>query len=242
MAQKHLSLEPLQQVALTPIDEPARLQIPIELDQMMIEKAPKPKHRIRNFLVLGFVLGAGAAAAVLMQRKNGKGNGHGELRTARLNDLTRIAGSWYEIARMPGKTDKQAHGMKVVFSLKGAQNLDISYSWHSGSFDGPLESESHPLRIEDLHHPAKMKKQIVGELEIDYWLLEIGRHDDFLVLGTPSRQHLWILSRTPRLAPARYEAIVARMKQQGFDTERLIQVPQQSVEVPTGLSSQALGF
>jgi apolipoprotein D and lipocalin family protein len=41
------------------------------------------------------------------------------------------------------------------------------------------------------------------------------------VVGAPGRDYLWILSRTPRMAPADYEAAVAIARREGFDTARL---------------------
>jgi len=41
------------------------------------------------------------------------------------------------------------------------------------------------------------------------------------VVGHPNRKYLWILSRTPALAPAVYEGIVERLREQGYDPGKL---------------------
>jgi apolipoprotein D and lipocalin family protein len=49
-----------------------------------------------------------------------------------------------------------------------------------------------------------------------------------VVVGEPGRDYLWILSREPQLAEALYQRIVARVKQQGYEVERLIKTAQPS--------------
>ena len=56
------------------------------------------------------------------------------------------------------------------------------------------------------------------------------------VVGHPSREYLWILSRTPSLEPAVYDRILALVKAQGYDLERLNRTPQ-----PTSPAAEPAG-
>jgi len=42
------------------------------------------------------------------------------------------------------------------------------------------------------------------------------------VVGSPDRKYLWILSRTPTLPAWEREHLLAKARQQGYDTSRLI--------------------
>ena len=44
---------------------------------------------------------------------------------------------------------------------------------------------------------------------------------DEAVIGSTSRDALWLLSRRPRLAPERRQALVQLARDRGFDVERL---------------------
>jgi apolipoprotein D and lipocalin family protein len=33
----------------------------------------------------------------------------------------------------------------------------------------------------------------------DYWIIDLGREDEYAVVGTPNRRYFWILSRTPEM-------------------------------------------
>ena len=60
----------------------------------------------------------------------------------------------------------------------------------------------------------------------DYWIIELDRDYRFAVVGSPSREYLWILSRTPTLDEAVYRELLTRIEQKGFDPGRLARTQQ----------------
>ena len=60
----------------------------------------------------------------------------------------------------------------------------------------------------------------------DYWIVALGANYEFAVVGHPSRDYLWILSRTPTMDSQVYDAIVARLAAQGYETIRLVRTAQ----------------
>jgi apolipoprotein D and lipocalin family protein len=55
----------------------------------------------------------------------------------------------------------------------------------------------------------------------DYWILDLGPDYEYAVVGHPSRDYLWILSRTPTLDEATYEGILIRVEEMGYPLDRL---------------------
>ncbi|HEY9840452.1 MAG: lipocalin family protein [Candidatus Sericytochromatia bacterium] len=201
----------------------------VKADKRRIDKRiGKVKRRGRSRLRLLGLLGLAALAGLglLLARRRKQGTSPGEIKTARGLHLVRLAGDWYEIARLPGQVERQAVGLQVTFEIQDPQHLELEYSWHGQGFDSSRQSERRSLFVPDPQQPAKMKKQLMGDLDFDYWILEVDWHYDYLVIGTPSRQHLWILSRRPQMSEGTYQGIVRRVQQQGFETARLIRVPQ----------------
>jgi apolipoprotein D and lipocalin family protein len=45
------------------------------------------------------------------------------------------------------------------------------------------------------------------------------------IVGTPNREYLWLLVRTPTIPEASYAALVARADGLGLDTSRLLKDP-----------------
>jgi apolipoprotein D and lipocalin family protein len=46
------------------------------------------------------------------------------------------------------------------------------------------------------------------------------------VVGHPSREYLWILSRKPQMDDATYDGILSRLRAQGYDLSLLLKTPQ----------------
>lgn len=62
------------------------------------------------------------------------------------------------------------------------------------------------------------------------WILDLGPNYETAVVGDPSRDYLWILSRSPEMDEAVYQQLLARMQTRGFSTERMIRTSQISSE------------
>ena len=60
----------------------------------------------------------------------------------------------------------------------------------------------------------------------DYWIIELAPDYRYAVIGHPSRDYLWILSRTPDMDPSDYAMLLARIEAHGYDLGRLERTPQ----------------
>ena len=68
---------------------------------------------------------------------------------------------------------------------------------------------------------ARLKVTFFWPFRVDYWIIDLGEKYDFAVVGTPDREYLWILSRTPFLTTDTYTGILLRLEQQVFDPAKL---------------------
>ena len=55
----------------------------------------------------------------------------------------------------------------------------------------------------------------------DYWVLYLDDDYTRVAVGTPDRDYLWILSRTPQIADDEYRAVVGQVEEMGYAVERL---------------------
>ncbi len=154
------------------------------------------------------------------------------LKTAPDVDLQRYAGSWFEIARLPSPEEKRAVNIRATYTLRSDGQIDVLNECELDGFNGPHREAKAVAWIPDLAEPSKLKVRF-GIFSADYWILELGEHYEYAVVGTPNRHRLWILSRQPQLRKEVFEGIVARMQEQGFDLKRLILAPQ-NVHKPIG--------
>lgn len=144
-------------------------------------------------------------------------------------DPSLLAGQWYEIARLP------AHPAREV-----ASDVTLEYLWHD---DGSLEVVERGRRGDGSEHVAHFAARLapgavtLAQLELtgapfwlrwwpgswaDHWVLDLSGDGQALMVGTPERDRLWILARTPALDESGYQAFVARAAAQGFDVQRLV--------------------
>ena len=64
----------------------------------------------------------------------------------------------------------------------------------------------------------------------DYWILGLADDYTWAVVGSPDRQYLWILARTPVLDRNRFTHALRAARDNGFETERLVNTSQTASE------------
>jgi apolipoprotein D and lipocalin family protein len=133
-------------------------------------------------------------------------------------DLTRFQGKWYEVAKLPRVTESGCEGTTAFYRLTAKDHLDVSNECRLAG--GGTRSVSASAYVADLDVPAKLALD-VGGFYGDYWIVEVGQSYEFAVIGHPSRDYLWILSRTPTLPAATLSGIVSRAQTRHFDVSRL---------------------
>ena len=173
--------------------------------------------------MLKLILIATVASAVMgvMNDNNSKG----ELEVVRSVDLSRYAGRWYEIARLPNRFEKKcADSVTATYSLRTDGKIEVVNRCRKSS--GEYTTAKGKAKIVDKETGAKLKVTFFWPFYGDYWILDLGANYEYAVVGDPSRKYLWILSRTPQIEAALYQQLLARMAARGFKTELMIRTPQ----------------
>ncbi|MBI1397538.1 MAG: lipocalin [Betaproteobacteria bacterium] len=140
-------------------------------------------------------------------------------------DLQRYEGRWYEIARLPNFFQKQCVGdVTADYSLTPDGKVGVVNSCRLK--DGERESVDGVARRARPDGPAaKLEVSFVPRALRwlpftwgDYWIIALGPDYSWSLVGTPDREYLWVLSRSPTMDDATYDAILATAARQGFDT------------------------
>jgi apolipoprotein D and lipocalin family protein len=135
-------------------------------------------------------------------------------------DLERFQGKWYEVAKLPRLTETECTGSFSTYRIRSDGDLDMNSECHVRALDGTLKKMTANLKVPDRSTPAKLALGISGFYG-DYWILELGDDYEYAVIGHPSREYLWILSRTPTLPQDKMTAILKRARAQQFAVERI---------------------
>ena len=69
---------------------------------------------------------------------------------------------------------------------------------------------------------AKLKVSFFWPFYGKYWIIDLGENYEYAVVGEPSREYLWILSRTPEMQESVYQGILGRLAAKGYEPQKLL--------------------
>lgn len=142
-------------------------------------------------------------------------------------DLNRYAGTWYEIARYQHKFQEECVGSRATYTLREDGKISVLNECYDKSFDGKLRSAKGKAWVVDKKTNAKLKVSFFWPFSGDYWIIDLNKDYSYAVIGHPERKYLWILSRTPEMQEDVYQGILTRLRDQQYDTSKLIRTRQQ---------------
>jgi len=142
-------------------------------------------------------------------------------------DLARYTGKWYEIASFPQYFQRGCVASTATYSLREDGRLDVLNQCRDESFDGELrQAEGVAWVVDPSESQAKLKVQFFWPFSGAYWIIELDADYRYAVIGHPSREYLWILSRTPTMQPDLYARVLERIESHGYTLDRLNRTPQ----------------
>lgn len=147
---------------------------------------------------------------------------HAPLEVASYVDVKRYTGQWYEIARLPNSFQKGCYATTARYTLQPDGTIAVLNSCNKGSVQGKLKQAEGKAFVADTSTNAKLKVQFFWPFKGDYWILDVGEEYEYAVVGEPSRENMWILSRQPDLDKNIVDRIISKANRQGFDTSQLI--------------------
>ncbi len=136
-------------------------------------------------------------------------------------DLQRYLGTWYEIASFPQRFQRGCTATTATYAMRADGQIDVVNRCRKGSLDGPVKEAHGRARVVDPASNAKLEVSFFWPFWGDYWIIDLGADYDYAVVGHPSRDYLWILSRKPTMDAELYASIVRRLEAQGYETDRL---------------------
>jgi len=141
-------------------------------------------------------------------------------------DLMRYQGKWYEIARYPNRFQRACTGnTTATYTLRPDGKMTVLNECRTA--EGKTKSAKGTARVADPKGPnTKLKVSFFWPFSGNYWIIALDPEYRWAVIGEPSRDYLWILSRDPQMDPALYEQLVEKAEQQGYNPARLMKTPQ----------------
>jgi apolipoprotein D and lipocalin family protein len=156
------------------------------------------------------------------------------LRSVPQVDTQRWAGTWYELARVPNGLQARCIADATATYLPRADGSlrviqrcrDIDSKWYVAT--ARAVSADHDrggaARLRLSYLPAWL--DWLPASSGDQWVVMLDADYRYAVVSEPSREHLWILSRTPDIDSVTYNRILASLRSAHLPVEQLIPTPQ----------------
>jgi apolipoprotein D and lipocalin family protein len=145
-------------------------------------------------------------------------------------DVPGYMGTWYQVALFPNRFQSQCvsdttatyrrveGGVEVINRCRMADGRYDAVVGLARPLDARLDGDRlRPARLEVSFLPAWLRWLPIWG---GYWVLMRADDGRYAVVSEPRREYLWVLSRTPSLAPGDEVAIRSRLGELGFDLAR----------------------
>ncbi|MEI8156686.1 MAG: lipocalin family protein [Burkholderiales bacterium] len=180
-----------------------------------------------KIIVIVLVVCIGWSAVIAQTPEGGAAQPYGQLVTIPTLDVPRYMGTWYEIAKYPNRFQKKCVAetrAQYKVQASGAVQVINRCRKESGEMD---EAIGEARQIGAANSPKLQLRFAPSWLSFlpfvwgHYWVVDLDDGYQLVAVGEPKREYLWVLARAPTVNAQAYDALLGRLKAQGFDIERL---------------------
>ena len=138
----------------------------------------------------------------------------------------RYLGKWYEIARLDHRFERNLSNVSALYYKKNDDAIGVVNRGYNGK-TGKWEEVEGTAFFTQNESVGSLKVSFFGPFYGGYHIIFLDRKSyQYAMVVGPRRSFLWILSRQKKMDQETLSELVARAKQLGFDTEKLIFVDQ----------------
>ena len=142
-------------------------------------------------------------------------------------DIQKYLGLWYEIARYDHSFERGLVGVTAAYSMRDDGKIKVINSGYKNSLEGEFSQAVGKAKIPNpIEEPGKLKVSFFLFFYGDYYVLELDKNYQWVLIGSSSDKYLWILSRQPQMDPALYKELLSKLQKRGYDVSNLIKIDQ----------------
>jgi apolipoprotein D and lipocalin family protein len=142
-------------------------------------------------------------------------------------DVPRYMGTWYEIAKYPNWFQKKCvSSTSATYSLQADGQVQVlnrcktaNGEWSEALGQARQIGRANSPRLQVRFAPAWLS--FIPLVWGNYWIIDLDPQYQWVVVSEPSREYLWVLSRTPELPTATYQSLLDKLAANGFDLQRI---------------------
>lgn len=150
-------------------------------------------------------------------------------RTVASVDLARYAGVWHEVARFPNRFEDGpgllCADVTATYTPRPDGRIGVVNRCRNAAENNAERSVEGRAYAVEGSGGARLRVSFFWPFYGDYWVIALAPDYRWALVGDPRREYLWLLSRTPDIAPADRAAAVEAARREGFDVGRLRTTP-----------------
>ncbi|MGE4461221.1 MAG: lipocalin family protein [Arcobacter sp.] len=142
------------------------------------------------------------------------------LQTVQKVELNKYLGTWYEIARFEHFFERDCKNVTANYSMIDVETIKVINRCTKIQTNEKKEAIGRAYAIDETN--SKLKVSFFRPFYGDYWVLMLDENYKYAVVGTPSREYLWILARDSKLDEKIKNEILQKLPSLEFDSSKLI--------------------
>ncbi len=164
------------------------------------------------------------AALVSLQTHSFAGSAHDPLPTVSQVDLGRYMGVWHQIANIPIRFQKNCNtDVTATYTLR--EDGKVTVENECTNQKGTRKYIKGVATVKNTQTNAQLDVRFFWfspkSKEGNYYIIDLDKNYEHVMVGEPRRKFLWILARQPSLSKATYDRLLSKAQSLGYDTSRL---------------------
>ena len=145
---------------------------------------------------------------------------HEYLSTTNSVNINSYKGTWYEIARFEHFFEKGCKNVTASYNLLEDNKIEVINKCTMIEDEKKKEAKGIAYAIDNTN--SKLKVSFFRPFYGDYWIIDLDEDYKYALVGSPSREYLWILSRDKKIDEKTKEKLLLKASNSGFDTKKFI--------------------
>lgn len=138
-------------------------------------------------------------------------------------EIQKYLGTWYEIARLPHRFEKNLQQVTASYSLLENGKIQVLNKGYNTKKQKWSDAKGKAW-IPDETKPSELKVSFFWPFAADYRIIYLEDDYSLAIVTSKTFNYFWILSRSPYITDEYYNQLLEKAKIWGFDTERIIKV------------------
>ncbi len=141
-------------------------------------------------------------------------------------DLNRYLGKWYEVARLDHSFEQGLTHVTAEYLLNDDGGVSVINRGFSAQ-DKQWQTAQGKAYFVNSESEGYLKVSFFGPFYGAYVIFELDQQNyQYAFVSGPNTDYLWLLSKTPTIAPEVLDKFINMSKERGFNTDELIYVKQ----------------